>query len=203
MSFSTQSLTNASLTATPLAGDEKDKAQQKASDDSFFGTLIDIVNPLQHIPVVSTLYREATGDTLSSAADIMGGGLFGGPIGAAASAVNAMVTAATGTDITGNAVEQMQALTESSTPQSPYADLSPTMTALAPDRGQAALVIALTGTEQISAEAPITEASNAETVKDTLHSIEQYKDPTLGLKDHSKQEQFRMKLEKIAIDMKA
>lgn len=43
--------------------------------------LIDIVNPLQHIPVVSTIYRHFTGDTISPAAKIAGGTLYGGPVG--------------------------------------------------------------------------------------------------------------------------
>jgi hypothetical protein len=49
--------------------------------EDFLSTLLDIINPLQHIPLVSNLYREITGDQISSSARILGGGLFGGPIG--------------------------------------------------------------------------------------------------------------------------
>jgi hypothetical protein len=55
------------------------------SDGITFGDLLDIVNPLQHIPVISNIYRKVTGDTIDPAAMIAGGALFGGPIGAAIS----------------------------------------------------------------------------------------------------------------------
>jgi hypothetical protein len=198
--MSTSAISSASLTATPLQGDSDKKDQAARGDGSFLGTLIDIVNPLQHIPIVSTIYREATGDAMSGFANVVGGGLFGGPLGLAASVVNEMVTAETGTDIGGNVLQQAEAL---AAPADPYA-AAPAMTPLAPDQGEAALLIALTGTEQTSATAPETVAAplSAEAAE-AMHSLERYRDPTLGLKDAPKQEQLRMKLEKIAIDMKA
>ena len=43
------------------------------------------LNPLQHLPVVGMLYRQATGETLPAPLSIMGsvamGAIFGGPIG--------------------------------------------------------------------------------------------------------------------------
>jgi hypothetical protein len=58
------------------------------SDKPLFGEhgialsdVIDILNPLQHIPFVSSLYRELTGDTISPTCNIIGGTLMGGPIG--------------------------------------------------------------------------------------------------------------------------
>ncbi len=47
-----------------------------------FGDLIDIVNPLQHIPVVNNVYQNITGDTINPVMKIAGGALYGGPIGA-------------------------------------------------------------------------------------------------------------------------
>ncbi len=49
--------------------------------DFAFGDLLDVINPLQHIPVVGSLYRNLTGDEISGPAKIMGGLLFGGPVG--------------------------------------------------------------------------------------------------------------------------
>ncbi len=49
----------------------------------FLGNLLDVVNPLQHIPVVSSIYRRVTGDQISGAAMIAGGALYGGPLGGA------------------------------------------------------------------------------------------------------------------------
>lgn len=58
------------------------------SDGFTFGDLIDIINPLQHIPVISTMYRQLTQDTISPAARLIGGGLLAGPIGVAAGVMN-------------------------------------------------------------------------------------------------------------------
>jgi hypothetical protein len=63
-----------------------------------FWDFIDVINPLQHIPIVSTLYRELTGDEISAPARIMGGALFGGPLGFAASLGNAILEEAAGQD---------------------------------------------------------------------------------------------------------
>lgn len=75
-----------------------------ASDDGFsFGDVIDMINPLQHLPVIGTFYRKFTGDTIKPMSDIIGGAIFGGPVGAVSSTVNAVVKGTTGRDITENA----------------------------------------------------------------------------------------------------
>jgi hypothetical protein len=66
---------------------------------TFLENLIDIVNPLQHLPVVSTLYRALTGDEIAGPARLLGGALFGGPLGAASAAVNLVVEDISGADI--------------------------------------------------------------------------------------------------------
>lgn len=53
-----------------------------------FADLLDVVNPLQHLPIVSSIYRHLTGDEIKPAARIMGDTLYGGPIGFAFSAIN-------------------------------------------------------------------------------------------------------------------
>ncbi|MCP5198746.1 MAG: hypothetical protein H6977_01950 [Gammaproteobacteria bacterium] len=63
-------------------------------DDGFtFGDLVDLVNPLQHIPVLGSYYRKWTGDTIAPALRIAGGALFGGPIGAGFAAAGLAVEA--------------------------------------------------------------------------------------------------------------
>jgi hypothetical protein len=56
-------------------------APQAAKHDFSFGDFLDIVNPLQHLPVVGTLYRAVTGDTIKAPEKIMGDTLYGGPLG--------------------------------------------------------------------------------------------------------------------------
>lgn len=69
-----------------------------------FTDLLDTVNPLQHIPLVSNLYQQATGDNApSTGARLAGGALFGGPLGFLASLMNVIVEQETGNDLAGHA----------------------------------------------------------------------------------------------------
>ena len=69
------------------------------NDGLNFYDILDVVNPLQHIPIISSLYRQATGDEISPFARMAGGFLFGGPVGFATSIANAVIEDATGKDI--------------------------------------------------------------------------------------------------------
>ncbi len=64
---------------------------------SFFD-LIDVVNPLQHIPLIGTLYRGLTGDTIDPLPRIAGSTLFFGPVGAAFSTANVVLEEVSGQD---------------------------------------------------------------------------------------------------------
>jgi len=75
-----------------------------ADAGDFFSTLLDIINPLQHIPLVSTLYRELTGDQIEPAARLVGGAVFGGPIGFASATANVLIEQASGDDVLGHAL---------------------------------------------------------------------------------------------------
>ena len=61
-----------------------------------FGDFLDIINPLQHIPIVGTIYRAITGDEISPSASIFGDFLFGGPLGFVTAIVNAIFEEASG-----------------------------------------------------------------------------------------------------------
>jgi hypothetical protein len=88
-------------------------------DEGFsFDDFLDMINPLQHLPVISTLYREMTGDQMDPAARIVGGAIYGGPIGAGISVAEAVIEQATGDDLGGHVMSMFQS---SGTP--------PTMTA--------------------------------------------------------------------------
>lgn len=64
-----------------------------------FEDVLDAINPLQQLPVISSLYRAESGDGISIISRLLGGALFGGPIGFLVAAVNAGIEAATGSDI--------------------------------------------------------------------------------------------------------
>jgi hypothetical protein len=64
-----------------------------------FGDLIDIINPLHHIPIVATVYRNLSGDQIGAAPRVIGGALWGRIGGFIAGAVNAAVEWWSGKDI--------------------------------------------------------------------------------------------------------
>jgi hypothetical protein len=65
-------------------------------DGLTFDDLIDVVNPLQQLPIIGSLYRWLTGDQISPASRIAGGFLFGGPVGLAGSIGSLIVDALMG-----------------------------------------------------------------------------------------------------------
>jgi len=85
-------------TTRTAAGATGDGAAQ-TGDKFSFDDILDTLNPLQHIPVVSSLYREITGDTISPQARVAGGALYGGPIGLVASVFDAAVASVSGADV--------------------------------------------------------------------------------------------------------
>ncbi|MEX2451205.1 MAG: hypothetical protein WD407_10150 [Rhodospirillales bacterium] len=86
-------------------GDGVDAEKHLFGEDGFtFADILDIINPLQHIPIISTLYREISGDKIAMMPRILGGSLFGGPIGAAVAVANAALAQGTGKDLGEHAV---------------------------------------------------------------------------------------------------
>jgi hypothetical protein len=65
---------------------------------SVFHDLLDIVNPLQHLPVIGTLYRAITGDTMGTVEKIAGDALYGGLWGAVGAVADTAFEAVTGKD---------------------------------------------------------------------------------------------------------
>ena len=82
---------------TPTA---TDSSADSGPDSSFgFGDLLDIVNPLQHIPVISTLYQHLTGDKIGVGEKIAGDTLYGGLVGFLGSIGDAIFTQVTGKSV--------------------------------------------------------------------------------------------------------
>lgn len=75
-------------------------AAASGGDSGFsFADFLDVINPLQHIPIVSTLYRAITGDTIDTVEQLAGDTLYGGAIGFAASVANIAFKEITGKDV--------------------------------------------------------------------------------------------------------
>ncbi|MBT7286304.1 MAG: hypothetical protein HN834_12700 [Rhodospirillaceae bacterium] len=88
-----------------------------AQDNNFFGEdgigfsdLLDVINPLQHLPIIGDLYRSVTADAISPGARMAGGALYGGPLGFVSSLANTIVEGATGKDIGGNVLAALSGI---------------------------------------------------------------------------------------------
>lgn len=92
----------------PQAQISKTHLPAKKDEGMGFADFIDMVNPLQHIPVVSSVYREITNDSIKPPARFMGGAIYGGPIGAASSMVNIVLEEETGADIGGHVMNAVK-----------------------------------------------------------------------------------------------
>ena len=100
----TRTETEKSTTASSFVGE----------DGVTFSDFLDVVNPLQNIPVVSSYYRESTGDEASVMSKLAGGALYGGLFGIgaiagfAASLVNTILENQTGKDVGGHVLATLQ-----------------------------------------------------------------------------------------------
>ncbi len=115
----TRELTRDTLSAGPrgkveLKSGDKDKetqgvADQKSfslfgDDDVSFWDVLDVFNPLQHIPLLNSVYREATGDQIKPAAKLLGGALFGGLYGLGTAVIDVGIEGLTGKDLGEHAI---------------------------------------------------------------------------------------------------
>lgn len=91
-----------------VKGREQDQNPDNGADGSalgnLFDTVVDTVNPLQHIPGVSSAYQAATDDTMNPIASMAGGFLFGGPIGLMAGAAQSFLEMVTGKSVAQNVI---------------------------------------------------------------------------------------------------
>ena len=64
-----------------------------------FHDLLDAINPLQHLPVISSVYRWITGDTIGNIPRIVGDALYGGIPGFASGLFGVLLKEETGKDV--------------------------------------------------------------------------------------------------------
>ena len=74
-------------------------AGAKPDEEDFFDHLWDVVNPLQHLPVIGTIYRAATGERLDPAEKIAGSTLYGGLWGAVSAVASLAFESLTGKSV--------------------------------------------------------------------------------------------------------
>jgi len=78
------------------AGTGAAAAQPSGDGESFFHHILDVVNPLQHLPIVGTIYRAITGEHIGPVEKIAGDALYGGMWGAITSAADVAFESITG-----------------------------------------------------------------------------------------------------------
>jgi hypothetical protein len=94
----------------PAAFDEAEGSGEGATrgvslwgnDGLSFGDFLDTINPLQHLPIISSVYRWLSEDDLAAGPRLIGGAIYGGLVGLGVSAVNVVTESATGRDIGGH-----------------------------------------------------------------------------------------------------
>jgi hypothetical protein len=64
-----------------------------------FHDLLDAINPLQHLPVISTIYRWITGDTIGNIPRIVGDAIYGGVPGFVSGLFGVLLKEETGKDV--------------------------------------------------------------------------------------------------------
>ena len=86
-------------------------APAKPAAGGGFGRLLaeirDVLNPLQHLPVLSGLYRALSKDQISPTANLLGGLVYGGPIGAAVAMVQNLANRIAGKDLMASAWQRV------------------------------------------------------------------------------------------------
>lgn len=102
MDISSVNTSQARFTQNPLDMETRRDMDSAPDPKSFFKAFLEVVNPLQHLPVISNIYRYLSGDTIHPITRILGDGLYGGFVGLASGFVNATVEAISGKDIGGN-----------------------------------------------------------------------------------------------------
>ncbi len=145
-----------------------------------FRDILDAINPLNHIPIVSSLFEEATGHKASTVSRLAGGALLGGPIGFVASLASVifeseigaspaetLYAAMTGDKVTPASTQVAQAdqPPQGSTTQVADAQINPAI------HGDAALALASLEPSTQAALATAAQTASARTTTDAAQTI--------------------------------
>lgn len=80
----TKETTSAPKIARSWRMEHAEKATEVEDSDISWGDLLDAINPLQHIPIIGSIYRAVTGDTIKPEMQIAGSLIFGAVTGSLA-----------------------------------------------------------------------------------------------------------------------
>ena len=165
-SFSAASADVSPRSAFAAALNLADAGETKATNQPTFHDLLDAINPLQHIPVVSWLYRQISGDQISAQARIAGDAIYGGIAGLVSGMFNALVEKDTGKDVAGNIVAFITGKSSAPTATAAAAPASPTAgstTASGTAAATPTAIAATPATATLASSAPATPPATANT----------------------------------------
>tara|TARA_B100000686_G_C16656971_1_gene898763 strand:+ start:414 stop:1271 length:858 start_codon:yes stop_codon:yes gene_type:complete len=119
---------------TPLSNIDKPADNAWGEDGFSFGDMLDVINPLQHLPVISTIYRALTNDEIAPGPRLIGGAIFGGPFGFASAMANTAIEEATGKDVGEHVIALIGLGSEGSTTENPSNSSKPIVADVSTDR---------------------------------------------------------------------
>lgn len=139
-------------------------AQFFGEDGPGFRDLVDAINPLNHIPIVSSITESVTGHQVSAASKLIGGTLLGGPIGLFAALGNIIFEQETGHSPGGAMVAALAGDDTEAVTQLAEAETSPHLKEI--ETAEAATPLA-------PATTPVAEAIAQEKVAAALHKTQE------------------------------
>jgi hypothetical protein len=120
--------------STPATVSSDSFAKSLGLDSFSFHDLVSIVNPLQHIPIVSTIYRAVSGDAIKPLERIAGDSLYGGLWGFVSSVANVAYQEITGKDFGDQALAFLEGKSDTSASSAaPMTALASANTSAAPN----------------------------------------------------------------------
>lgn len=152
----------AGQSAAAIAPADDGKAHVWAQKGFQFHDLLDIVNPFQHLPVVSSIYRWITGDGIGNLPRVVGDAIYGGPVGFVTGLLGVLVKEESGEDIGqhviatltggsgGSATASTQAAAPAAEPAAPISTAADTV----PAADAAAAAVAATSLPEASSASP-------------------------------------------------
>jgi hypothetical protein len=187
------------LTIYPLThyGQQTGVAAKNMTEDqsTSFADMLEMVNPLQHLPVVSHFYRAETGNDIPALAKVIGSGLMGGVVGAAGSAALSLFESINGESILQAAAKAF----DDEVQHQPFATSNMQAFALNPDNSaiyDEQMVAALNNQPSNNQQPQTTKV----TTEEAGLNLRNLRKSEIGLPEYGIEAQFQAKLDKLLND---